>query len=94
MYAFLRDLIALIETEAIGSAAESAQAESAAEVPSPPPAAQSPSEGRSSTSPVASPARAAQSALQPPPEAAVADRERRDAVVAEPGFARVEVAVT
>ena len=82
------DLIALIETEASGSAAESARAEGAAEVPSPPPAAQATSEGRSSTAPVASPARAAQSALRPPPEAVVADRERRDAVVDEPGFAR------
>jgi len=80
------DLIALIETEASGSAAAADREQGAAEAPSP--AAQAPSKGRSSASPVASPARAVQDAPQSPPAAVVAGDERRGAPVDEPGFAR------
>ena len=82
------DLIALIETEASGSAAEAARAQGAAEAPSPPPAAQAPSAGRSSASPVASPAPAVQARRSPDPRRSSRTGERRDAVVDEPGFAR------
>jgi len=80
------DLIALIETEANGSAAAAGREQGAAEARSP--AAQAPSEGRSSASPVASPARAVQDAPQSPPAAVVTGDERRGAPVDEPGFAR------
>ena len=80
------DLIALIETEASGSAAEAGTEQAAAEAPSPAP--QAPSGSPSSASPGAPPARAVQNALQAPPPAVVAGGERRDAPVDEPGFAR------
>jgi len=82
------DLIALIEAEASGSAAEAGREQGAAEAPSPAPAPQAPSGSPSSASPGAPTARAVQSAPQAPPAAVVAGGERRGAPVDEPGFAR------
>jgi len=82
------DLIALIEADASGSAAEPDRAQGAAETPPPASASRAPADDQASAVPAASPAPAARSAPPPPPAAVVAGGERRGAPVDEPGFAR------
>jgi pyruvate dehydrogenase E2 component (dihydrolipoamide acetyltransferase) len=82
------DLIALVEADASGSAAEPDRAQGAAETPPPASASRAPADDQASAVPAASPAPASRSAPPPPPAAVVADGERRGAPVDEPGFAR------